>query len=154
VAPAFVQKVTAKIIAGEGDDLPVSALPVDGTFPTATSQWERRNIALEIPVWDEELGIQCGKCVLVCPHSVLRAKLFDEQYLAGVSPIFKAVPARWKDLKDQKYSLQVAPEDCTGCALCVECWPVKSKSEVKHRTIKMALQPPLRAAAADNWEFF
>jgi pyruvate-ferredoxin/flavodoxin oxidoreductase len=153
-APAFVQKVTARIIAGEGDDLPVSALPVDGTFPTATSQWEKRNIALEIPVWDQELCIQCGKCVLVCPHSVLRAKLYDEQYLAGAPPTFKAVPARWKDLKDKKYSLQVAPEDCTGCALCVECCPVKSKSEVKHRAINMAPQPPLRAPEAENWEFF
>jgi pyruvate-ferredoxin/flavodoxin oxidoreductase len=153
-APEFVQKVTAKIIAGEGDDLPVSALPVDGTFPTATAQWEKRNIALEIPVWDQELCIQCGKCVLVCPHSVLRAKLFDEQDLTGAPPTFKAVPARWKDLKDKKYTLQVAPEDCTGCALCVECCPVKSKSEVKHRAINMAPQPPLRAPEAENWEFF
>jgi pyruvate-ferredoxin/flavodoxin oxidoreductase len=153
-APEFVQKVTAKIIAGEGDDLPVSALPVDGTFPSATAQWEKRNIALEIPVWDEALCIQCGKCVLVCPHSVLRAKLFDEQYLAGAPPTFKAVPARWKDLQHKKYSLQVAPEDCTGCALCVEFCPVKSKSEVKHRAINMAPQPPLRAPESENWEFF
>jgi pyruvate-ferredoxin/flavodoxin oxidoreductase len=153
-APEFVQKVTAKIIAGEGDDLPVSALPVDGTFPTATAQWEKRNIALEIPVWDEELCIQCGKCVLVCPHSVIRAKVFDEKHLAGAPPTFKAVPARWKDMKDRKYSLQVAPEDCTGCALCVDICPVKSKSEVKHRAINMAPQPPLRAAEAENWEFF
>jgi pyruvate-ferredoxin/flavodoxin oxidoreductase len=153
-APEFVQKVTAKIIAGEGDDLPVSALPVDGTFPTATAQWEKRNIALEIPVWDEELCIQCGKCVLVCPHSVLRAKLFDEQYLAGAPSTFKAVPARWKDLQHKKYSLQVAPEDCTGCALCVEFCPVKSKSEVKHRAINMAAQEPLRAPEAENWDFF
>ncbi len=153
-APEFVQKVTARIIAGEGDDLPVSALPVDGTFPTATSQWEKRNIALEIPVWDEELCIQCGKCVLVCPHSVIRAKLYDEKHLAGAPPTFKAVPARWKDLKDKKYTLQVAPEDCTGCALCFEVCPVKSKSEVKHRAINMASQPPLREAEAQNWEFF
>ena len=153
MAPAFVQKVTAKIIAGEGDDLPVSALPVDGTFPTATSQWERRNIAHEIPVWDQELCIQCSKCVLVCPHSALRAKLFDEPYLAGAPPTFKAVPARWKDLKDKKYSVQVAPEDCTGCPLCVECCPVNSNSEVKHRAINMAPQPPLRAPEAENWEF-
>jgi pyruvate-ferredoxin/flavodoxin oxidoreductase len=153
-APEFVQKVTAKIIAGEGDELPVSALPVDGTFPTATAQWEKRNIALEIPVWDEELCLQCGKCVLVCPHGVLRAKLFDEQYLTGAPTTFKAVSARWKDLKDKKYSLQVAPEDCTGCGLCVEFCPVKSKSEVKHRAINMAPQPPLRASEAENWEFF
>jgi pyruvate-ferredoxin/flavodoxin oxidoreductase len=153
-APEFVQKVTARIIAGQGDDLPVSAMPIDGTFPTATAQWEKRNIALEIPVWDEEQCIQCGKCVLVCPHSVIRAKVFDEQYLAGAPPTFKAAPARWKDMKEKKYSLQVAPEDCTGCALCVECCPVKSKSEVKHRAINMAPQAPLRAPEAENWEFF
>jgi pyruvate-ferredoxin/flavodoxin oxidoreductase len=101
-APAFVQKVTAKIIAGEGDDLPVIALPVDGTFPTATAQWEKRNIALEIPVWDQELRIQCGKRVLVCPHSVLHAKLFDEQHLGAAPSTSKAVPARWTDLKDKR----------------------------------------------------
>jgi len=153
-APGFVQRVTAKIIAGEGDDLPVSAMPVDGTFPTATAQWEKRNIALEIPVWDEELCIQCGKCVLVCPHSAIRAKVFDENHLAGAPPTFKAVPARWKEMKDRKYTLQVAPEDCTGCTLCVECCPVKSKSEVKHRAINMAAQAPLREPEAANWDFF
>jgi len=153
-APEFVQKVTAKIVAGEGDDLPVSAMPVDGTFPSATAQWEKRNIALEIPVWDEELCIQCGKCVLVCPHSVIRAKVYDEKYLAGAPPTFKAVPARWKEMKEKKYTLQVAPEDCTGCTLCVEFCPVKSKSEVKHRAINMVAQPPLREPEAANWEFF
>jgi len=153
-APDFVQRVTAKIIAGEGDDLPVSAMPIDGTFPSATAQWEKRNIALEIPVWDEELCIQCGKCVLVCPHSVIRAKVYDDSYLAGAPPTFKAVPARWKDMKDRKYTLQVAPEDCTGCTLCVQVCPVKSKSEVKHRAINMVDQVPLREPEAANWEFF
>ncbi len=153
-APEFVQKVIAKIVAGEGDDLPVSAMPVDGTFPTATAQWERRNIALEIPAWDEELCIQCGKCVLVCPHAVIRAKVFDEKHLAGAPPTFKAVPARWKDMKDRKYTLQVAPEDCTGCALCVQVCPVKNKSEVKLRAINMVAQPPIRESEAANWEFF
>ena len=153
-APDFVQRVTAKIIAGEGDDLPVSAMPVDGTFPTATAQWEKRNIALEIPVWDEELCIQCGKCVLVCPHSVIRAKVYDDSYLAGAPGTFKAVPARWKDLKDRKYTLQVAPEDCTGCTLCVQICPAKSKSEVKHRAINMVAQPPIRESEAANWDFF
>jgi pyruvate-ferredoxin/flavodoxin oxidoreductase len=153
-APEFVQKVTAKIIAGEGDHLPVSAFPADGSFPSATAQWEKRNIALEIPVWDEELCIQCGKCVLVCPHSVIRAKVYDEKYLAGAPPTFKAVPARWKDRKDKKYTLQVAPEDCTGCTLCFEVCPVKNKSEVKHRALNMAPQPPLREAEAGNWDFF
>jgi len=153
-APDFVQRVTAKICSGEGDDLPVSAMPVDGTFPTATAQWEKRNIALEIPVWDEELCIQCGKCVLVCPHSVIRAKVYDAELLTGAPPTFKAVAARWKDMKDRKYTLQVAPEDCTGCTLCVEVCPVKSKTEVKRRAINMASQPELREPEAANWEFF
>jgi pyruvate-ferredoxin/flavodoxin oxidoreductase len=153
-APDFVQKVTAKMCAGEGDDLPVSAMPIDGTFPTATAQWEKRNIALEIPVWDEELCIQCGKCVLVCPHSVIRAKVYDAAHLEGAPPTFKAVPARWKDMKDRKYTLQVAPEDCTGCTLCVEFCPVKDKKEVKRRAINMAPQPALREPEAANWDFF
>ena len=153
-APEFVQKVTAKIVAGEGDDLPVSAMPVDGTFPSATAQWEKRNIALEIPVWDEELCIQCGKCVLVCPHAVIRAKVYDAKHLEGAPGTFKAVPARWKDMKDRKYTLQVAPEDCTGCTLCVQVCPAKSKSNVKHRAIDMMPQPPLREPEAANWDFF
>ncbi len=153
-APEFVQKFTAKICAGEGDDLPVSAMPPDGTFPTATAQWERRNIALEIPVWDEALCIQCGKCVLVCPHATIRGKVFDDAALAGAPETFKSAPARWKDFKDQKYSLQVAPEDCTGCGICVEVCPVKSKTEAKHKAINMAPQPALREQEHVNWEFF
>ncbi|HUP03083.1 MAG TPA: pyruvate:ferredoxin (flavodoxin) oxidoreductase [Bryobacteraceae bacterium] len=153
-APDFVQKVTAKMCEGLGDDLPVSAMPPDGTFPTATAQWEKRNIALEIPVWDEELCIQCGKCVLVCPHSVIRAKVYDEAHLQGAPSTFKAVPARWKDMKEKKYTLQVAPEDCTGCTLCVEVCPVKDKKEVKRRAINMAAQPPIRESEAANWDFF
>ena len=153
-APEFVQKVLAQIIAGNGDDLPVSAMPIDGTFPSATAQWEKRNIALEIPEWDQDLCIQCGKCVLVCPHSVIRAKVYDDSYLGNAPATFKAVPARWKDMKDRKYTLQVAPEDCTGCTLCVQVCPAKSKSEVKHRAINMVAQPPLREAEAANWDFF
>ncbi|MGD0775171.1 MAG: pyruvate:ferredoxin (flavodoxin) oxidoreductase [Candidatus Solibacter sp.] len=153
-APAFVRDVLAQIIAGNGDDLPVSAMPIDGTFPSATAQWEKRNIALEIPVWDEALCIQCGKCVLVCPHAVIRAKVYDDSYLGNAPATFKAVPARWKDMKDRKYTLQVAPEDCTGCTLCVEVCPAKSKSEVKHRAINMAPQPALRESEAANWDFF
>ena len=153
-APEFVQRVSARIIAGEGDSLPVSAMPIDGTFPSGTAQWEKRNIALEIPVWDEGLCIQCGKCVLVCPHSVIRAKVYDPAALAGAPPAFKSVPARWKDFKELRYSLQVAPEDCTGCTLCVQVCPVKSKSEVRHRAINMESQPPLRAQEAENWKFF
>jgi pyruvate-ferredoxin/flavodoxin oxidoreductase len=153
-APEFVQKVTARIIAGEGDELPVSAMPIDGTYPSATAQWEKRNIALEIPEWDQDLCIQCGKCVLICPHAVIRAKVYDDSYLAGKPESFKAVPARWKDMKDRKYTLQVAPEDCTGCTLCVQICPAKSKSEVKHKAINMVPQPPIREREAANWDFF
>jgi pyruvate-ferredoxin/flavodoxin oxidoreductase len=153
-APEFVQKVTARIIAGQGDELPVSAFPVDGTFPSATAQWEKRNIALEIPVWDEPLCIQCGKCVLVCPHAVIRAKVYDPALLAGAPGTFKSSPARWKEFKELKYTLQVAPEDCTGCGLCVEVCPAKSKSEVRHKAINMMPQAPLREAEVENWKFF
>ena len=153
-APPFVQKVIAKIVMGEGDDLPVSALPVDGTFPTATAQWERRNIALEIPEWDENLCIQCGKCVLVCPHAVIRAKVYDAGLLADAPPTFKSSAARWKGMTDRKYTLQVAPEDCTGCTLCVQVCPVKDKQQVKRRAINMVEQPPIRESEAANWEFF
>ena len=153
-APDFVQRVTARILAGEGDLLPVSALPVDGTFPTGTAQWERRNIALEIPVWDEEICIQCGKCVLVCPHAVIRAKIFKPEALSGAPAAFKTAKPRWKEYEQLRYSLQVSPEDCTGCGLCVQICPVKSKSEVKHRAINMEPQAPLRQQEAANWSFF
>ncbi|MGE5568800.1 MAG: pyruvate:ferredoxin (flavodoxin) oxidoreductase [Rhodospirillales bacterium] len=153
-APEFVQKVTARIVEGKGDELPVSALPNDGTFPTATAQWERRNIALEIPVWDEAICIQCGKCVLVCPHASIRAKVYDGALLANAPETFKSSPARWREFKDMKYTLQVAPEDCTGCALCVEVCPVKSKTEVKHKALNMQPQEPLREQERVNWEFF
>ena len=153
-APDFVQKFTGRIIAGEGDDLPVSAMPLDGTFPTGTTQWEKRNIAMDIPAWDEGLCIQCGKCVLVCPHAVIRAKVYQPAQAEGAPATFKSVPARWKDFKNMQYTLQVAPEDCTGCALCVAVCPVKSKSEVKHKAINMAPQAPLREPEAANWDFF
>ena len=153
-APAFVRDVLARIIEGEGDSLPVSAMPIDGTFPTATAQWEKRNIALDIPVWDENLCIQCGKCVMVCPHAVIRAKIYDPALLDKAPATFKSTAARWKEFKEFKYTLQVAPEDCTGCALCVEICPSKSKSEAKHKAINMASQMPLREAERDNWNFF
>jgi pyruvate-ferredoxin/flavodoxin oxidoreductase len=153
-APEFVERVTARIIAGEGDSLPVGALPVDGTYPTGTTRWEKRNIAQEIPVWDEALCIQCGKCVLVCPHAVIRAKVYMPDRLGGAPETFKSAPARWREFSDARYTLQVAPEDCTGCALCVEVCPAKSKSEVRHRAINMAPQAPLQGPEAANWEFF
>jgi len=153
-APEFVRNVLGRIIAGEGDELPVSAMPQDGTFPTGTCQWEKRNIALEIPVWDEPLCIQCGKCVMVCPHSVIRAKVYDSSLLVGAPPTFKSSKPRWREFESLRYTLQVAPEDCTGCALCVEICPAKSKSEPKHKAINMAPQPPLREPESKNWEFF
>lgn len=153
-APEFVQNVTAKMIAGTGDLLPVSALPIDGTYPSGTTQWEKRNIALEVPVWDPDICIQCGKCVLVCPHAVIRAKVYDESALAGAPPTFKSTEARWKELKGQHYSLQVAVEDCTGCRLCVEACPVKNKSYTGRKAINMEPQLPLRNQERENWEFF
>ncbi|MBE7541863.1 MAG: pyruvate:ferredoxin (flavodoxin) oxidoreductase [Bryobacteraceae bacterium] len=153
-APEFVREVLGTIIAGDGDTLPVSALPVDGTFPTATALWEKRNIALEIPVWDENLCIQCGKCVLVCPHATIRSKIYERDHLEGAPSGFKGVEARWKDYKHMAYTLQVAPEDCTGCALCVQACPVKDKTNPKRRAINMEEQPPLREQEAANWDYF
>jgi pyruvate-ferredoxin/flavodoxin oxidoreductase len=153
-APAFVREVTARMIAGEGDDLPVSAFPPDGTYPSGTAQWEKRNIASEIPVWDEELCIQCGKCVLVCPHSVIRAKVYDPTRLVEAPPTFKSAPARWVEFKRWRYTLQVAPEDCTGCALCVEVCPAKSKTEPRRKALTLRPQAPLRETERANWEFF
>jgi len=153
-APQFVRGVLGTIITGSGDSLPVSAMPIDGTFPTATAMWEKRNIAKEIPVWDEELCIQCGKCVLVCPHAVIRAKVYDSSLLGRKPETFKATKPRWREFETLRYTLQVAPEDCTGCRLCVEVCPAKSKSEVKHKAINMAPQDPLRKQESVNWEFF
>jgi len=153
-APAFVRDVLGPIIQGNGDFLPVSKMPVDGTFPSGTSQWEKRNISLEIPEWDKELCIQCGKCVLVCPHAVIRAKLYDDHKLAGAPESFLFAPARWKDLGQMKYTLQVSPEDCTGCTLCVDVCPAKSKTDANHKALNMVPQPPIRQREAKNWEFF
>ncbi len=153
-APEFVHSVTARIIEGLGDNLPVSALPVDGTYPTATTKWEKRNIATEIPVWDSDICIQCGKCAFVCPHGVIRMKVFDTELAADAPSTFKHVPARYKEFKEQAFSLQVAPEDCTGCALCVQACPVKNKQQPKFKAINMAPQDPLREAERENWDFF
>jgi pyruvate-ferredoxin/flavodoxin oxidoreductase len=153
-APDFVKEVTAKIIAGFGDTLPVSAFPVDGTFPTGTAQWEKRNIALEIPVWDEVVCIQCNKCVMVCPHATIRVKVFDPKELASAPPTFKSTDYRGAEYKGMKYSLQIAPEDCTGCALCVEVCPAKNKTETRLKAINMQPQPPIRETERDNYAFF
>jgi pyruvate-ferredoxin/flavodoxin oxidoreductase len=153
-APAFVREVTARLIAGEGDRVPVSALPADGTYPSGTTRWEKRNIATDIPVWDEALCIQCGKCVLVCPHAVIRAKVYAPAAVAGAPASFKSAAARWREFGDARYTLQVSPEDCTGCRLCVEVCPVKSKSEARHKAIDMAPLRPRHDMEVANWEFF
>jgi pyruvate-ferredoxin/flavodoxin oxidoreductase len=153
-APVFVRKVTALMMAGDGDALPVSAMPADGTYPVGTTKWEKRNIAQEIPVWDETICIQCGKCVLVCPHAVIRGKVYDPASLAGAPETFKSAVPRWQGRKEERYTLQVASEDCTGCRLCVEVCPVKNKSEVRFKAINMQPQAPLREAERHNWDFF
>jgi len=154
-APDFVKEVTAKIIAGEGDKLPVSKMPVDGTFPLTTTRWEKRNIALEVPVWDTETCIQCNKCVMVCPHATIRAKVFEEKDLAGAPSTFKYTKFKAKDYGDGLlYSLQVAVEDCTGCSLCVDVCPAKNKKETKLKAINMAEQLPIREQERANWDFF
>jgi pyruvate-ferredoxin/flavodoxin oxidoreductase len=153
-APEFIQKVTSLILIGEGDSLPVSSMPVDGTFPTGTTQWEKRNIATEIPVWDDKVCIQCGKCVMVCPHAVIRSKVYDPAALAGAPPTFKSTAARWPEWKTRLYTLQVAPEDCTGCRLCVEVCPAKNKAQTRLKAINMAPLEPLRDQERTNWNFF
>jgi pyruvate-ferredoxin/flavodoxin oxidoreductase len=152
-APAFVRDVTAAIIAGRGDQVPVSKMPDDGTWPTATSQWEKRNIALEIPVWDPAVCIQCGKCSMVCPHATIRSKVYDPGLLGAAPPTFKSADARG-EFKGQKWTIQVAPEDCTGCGACVQACPAKNKADPKLRAINMAFQPPLRAQERENYKFF
>lgn len=153
-APAFVRQVLGPMIAGDGDMLPVSALPCDGTYPSGTARYEKRNIALEIPVWDPEICIQCGKCVMVCPHAVIREKVYDPTLLENAPIAFQATDARFKEFPGQKYTLQVSPEDCTGCALCVEACPVKNKQQVGRKAINMVPQPPLREQEKANWAFF
>jgi pyruvate-ferredoxin/flavodoxin oxidoreductase len=153
-APAFVREVLAPMIAGNGDSLPVSALPNDGTFPTGTTQWEKRNVAQDIPVWDPDTCIQCGKCVMACPHATIRAKAYEAALLSGAPATFKSTAGRSPETKNLKYTLQVAPEDCTGCRLCIEACPAKNKSRAGFKAINMAPQVPLRESEAANWEFF
>ncbi len=154
-APEFVKNVTSVMIAGLGDDLPVSAMPKDGTWPTDTTQWEKRNISAEIPVWNADICIQCNKCALVCPHGVIRPKVYDGGLLDNAPESFKSVKPKGREWEDTDvYTLQVAPEDCTGCAICVEACPVKDKSNVSRKAINMEFQPPLRESEKANWEFF
>jgi pyruvate-ferredoxin/flavodoxin oxidoreductase len=150
-----VRQVLGPMIAYEGDRLPVSVLPVDGTFPTGTAQWEKRNLTLEIPVWEPDLCIQCGKCVMVCPHAVIRHKVYDEKLLANAPATFKHMPSKFKEFSEgMAYTVQVSAEDCTGCTLCVEVCPAKDKTQVGRKALNMAPQPPLREQEAENWKFF
>jgi pyruvate-ferredoxin/flavodoxin oxidoreductase len=154
-APEFVRNVLGQIIDANGDNIPVSAFPVDGTFPTGTTQWEKRNLALEIPVWEADLCIQCGKCVMVCPHAVIRHKVYDEKLLANAPATYKHMPSKFKEFSQgMAYTVQVAPEDCTGCTLCVEVCPAKDKAQPSRKALNMAAQPPLRETETKNWDFF
>ena len=154
-APEFVRNVLGPMLVFDGDLVPVSALPVDGTFPTATTQWEKRNLALDIPVWEPDLCIQCGKCVMVCPHAVIRHQVYAEKLLAGAPAAFKHMPSKFKEFSQgMAYTVQIAPEDCTGCTLCVEVCPAKDKSQVGRKALNMMPQPPLREQEARNWDFF
>ena len=153
-APDFVQRMTAVLLAGKGDLLPVSAFPVDGTWPLGTSKWEKRNLALEIPVWDAGICIQCNQCALVCPHAAIRAKVYDPAALAGAPATFKSVPYRGLEFKAHHYTIQVAPEDCTGCDLCVNVCPARDRTNPRHKAIDMHAQAPLRDAERDNYAFF
>ncbi len=154
-APEFVQNVTAEIIAGRGDQLPVSAIPEDGTWPVGTTQWEKRNIADEVPVWKPDICIQCNKCAIVCPHATIRPKVVSQNTLKNAPETFKHTKARGKEWAEgSEYILQVAVEDCTGCNLCVEICPARDKSNLSRKAINMEPQRPLREAEAVNWKYF
>jgi len=153
-APDFVKRVTAVMLSGKGDALPVSAFPVDGTWPLATAQWEKRNLAHEIPQWHPVVCTQCNKCVLACPHAAIRAKVYPPSELKGAPDTFQWCDFKGKYFQGDKYTLQVAPEDCTGCALCVEVCPARDKLNPRQKAIEMVPQAPLRAPERDNYEFF
>ena len=154
-APDLVKKVTALMLADQGDLLPVSAFPVDGTWPAGTTKWEKRNIASEIPIWDEDICIQCNKCAMVCPHAAIRAKVFDESSMNGHAPeTFRTADYKAKDFKGMKYTIQVAPEDCTGCNLCVNVCPAKDKSNPRHKAINMSSHLENKDREKANYEYF
>ncbi|MBU6410100.1 MAG: pyruvate:ferredoxin (flavodoxin) oxidoreductase, partial [Verrucomicrobia bacterium] len=153
-APEFVVDVLERVVRGDGDALPTGVFPPDGTYPTATARYEKRNLALEIPVWDENICIQCLKCVAICPHAAIRAKVYEPALRRDAPAVFKGVPARVPDFKGLDFSLQVAPEDCTGCTLCVDVCPVRSKTEPGLKAIFMRPQAPLRAQERANWDYF
>jgi pyruvate-ferredoxin/flavodoxin oxidoreductase len=153
-APDFVKAVSAVMLAGRGDELPVSAFAVDGTWPMSTARWEKRNLAANIPVWEPLLCIQCNKCAFVCPHAAIRAKVYQPAALEPRPETFKSVAYKAPDLKGLNYTIQVAPEDCTGCNLCVVVCPAKDKSNPKRKAINMTPQPPLRDSERTNFDFF
>ena len=153
-APDFVRNVEGKMLVKIGDELPVSVLPCDGTYPTGTSQWEKRNVAQFIPVWEPDICVQCGKCLIVCPHAVIRGKAYDASHLANAPEGFKSTAARDKDFAEQKFTIQVAPEDCTGCGICVDVCPAKDKTQPSRRALNMEPQLPLRNPEKVNWDFF
>jgi pyruvate-ferredoxin/flavodoxin oxidoreductase len=153
-APDFVKRVTARMLEGNGDLLPVSALPVDGAFPTGTARWEKRSLAAEIPIWDPSICIDCGKCAIVCPHSTIRTKVFAPEALEGAPAGFAAKDFRSRDLPGMKLTVQVAPDDCTGCGVCVEVCPAHSKEEVKHKAINMTPVDAFLERERERWEFF
>ena len=153
-APDFVQRVTGMIAARKGDLLPVSALPVDGTFPTGTTQYEKRSIALEVPVWDPEICIDCARCALVCPHAAIRLKVYDPSELEGAPDTFQSKPWKGRDFAGMNTTIQVAPEDCTGCGVCVNVCPAKSKEEVKHKAINMVPKMDVLDEEKANFDFF
>lgn len=153
-APDFVTRVTKKMMAGQGDLLPVSALPADGAFPTDTARWEKRSIAQELPVWDPEICIDCGHCVIVCPHAALRMNVYDPGFLDGAPEGFRSKPFRAKELEDHALTIQLAPDDCTGCGVCVDVCPVKSKTMPGHKALNMRPTEMERAVGRANYEFF
>ncbi|GBE11330.1 pyruvate-flavodoxin oxidoreductase [bacterium BMS3Abin12] len=154
-APESVRRLTGELIAGRGDALPVSALPVDGTYPLGTAAWERRNLAVEIPVWEPDLCTHCGKCPFVCPHAAIRSKLFPAQLADAAPASFKHVPVKGRDFEPGLHiSYQVAPEDCTGCGLCVEICPIRDKRDPDRKALNMAPHAPLQEAERANWAFF
>lgn len=153
-APDFVREVEGKMLAKEGDQLPVSKLPSDGSYPTGTSKWEKRNVAQFIPAWEPDICIQCGKCIVACPHGVIRGKPYDEQQLANAPETFKFADVKDKEFSGQKFTIQVAPEDCTGCGICVDVCPAKDKSKPSRKALNMTEQPPIRESERENWEFF
>lgn len=153
-SPEFVQKVINEIINGYGDDLPVSALPCDGTYPSGTTKYEKRDIAMEVPVWDPDICIQCGKCVMACPHAVIRAKVVEPELLDNAPEGFKHTKGKFREFKGYEYTLQISAEDCTGCSLCVEVCPAKNKSNASLKALNMRPKQEVKAHSRTNWNFF